>query len=125
MQNTLEDSHFVPGIFYIQQFHSKAVETLCVWAEHIPLVLPKVDFVFIQKKTKKLFRTKEEQGLIKYDDLLSSLKEYFTVKENYMILNQNETTKISKAFNSLPLMGGLEHYGKGIPVEKIANVKEE
>lgn len=71
LQNKLGGNYFVPEIFYIQKFNSRTVEIICVWPEHLPFVLPKVDYVLIQKKVKKLFRTKEEQGLIKYDDLLS------------------------------------------------------
>lgn len=124
LQNKLGDNYFVPRIFYIQKFDSQTAETICVWPQHIPFVLPKVDYVLIQKKIKKLFKTKDEEGLTSYDDLISRLGKYFKNEDSYMILHPNESAKISKEFNDLPLVGSFENYGEAIQVEKIANIKD-
>lgn len=42
-----------------------------------------------------------------------------------MILNRNDSIKISRIFNNLPLIGSFGKYGEGVQIEKIANTREE
>lgn len=125
LQKKLGENYFVPGIFYIKKKDSDVVETICVWPEHIPYVLPKVDFIYIQKNVQKLFKTKKEEGLIKYSDLVSKLGKCFNEEEDYKIIHPYESRKISKKFNDLPLIGNIEQYGEGISVDKIVNTMGE
>lgn len=123
LQTQLGDEYFVPGIFYVKKKDSEDVFTLSVWPEHIPFVLPKVDYILIQKKIKKFFKTKKEDGLIKYDNLTSRLGQFFEEKETYKIMHPENSIKASKIFNDLTLVGSFEDFVEGVTVDKFVNVK--
>ncbi len=125
LQKKLTEEYFVPNIFYMDKNGTENVETLCVWPEHIPYVLPKVDFVLIQKRIKKLFRTKEESGLVKYETIIEKLGEYFENENDYKIIHPKNEKKIKPIFNSLEIFTTIEKYGKRISVNTIVNYKNE
>ncbi|WP_109853444.1 hypothetical protein [Aquimarina sp. AU58] len=125
LQNSLGDSYFVPGIYYVKKKDSNIVNTLAVWPEHIPYTLPKVDYILVQKKIKKLFRTKKEDGLIKYSELVSKLGQFFVDEKDYKVIHPENANKISKLFNELPLIGSFENFGEGIAVDKFVNINDK
>ena len=123
-QDKLGENYLVPGIFYVKKKGSDDVATLSVWPEHIPFVLPKVDYILVQKKIKKLFKTKKEDGLIGYDDLILQIGQFFEEKGKYKIIHPENSIKISKIFNNLKLIGSLKDFGEGVTIDKIVNVKK-
>lgn len=123
LQNQYGNEYFVPKIFYVKKHDSRIVETLCVWPEHIPYILPKVDIVLVQKKIPKLFCSKKEEGLVRYSELIEQLGTYFLQEENYLVLNPNEADKISKTFNRLKVFGSFDTYGEGVSLDKFVNGK--
>ena len=125
LQNKLGEEYFVPGIFYVKPKNENELKTLSVWPEHIPYVLPKVDFIIVQKVKRKLFGKKKEDGIIKYSDLISKLGKYFIEEDSYKIIHPENAYSISKEFNALPLLGSFNDFGVGISVDKIVNVKNE
>lgn len=125
LQEKLTEKYFVPNIFYVNKNGTVNVETLCVWPEHIPFVLPKVDFVLIQKRIRKFFRTKEESGLVRYETIIEKLGEYFENENDYKIVHPKNEKNIKSIFNSLEIYTTIEKYGKGISVDKIVNHKIE
>jgi len=125
LQEKLTEKYFVPNIFYVNKNGTVNVETLCVWPEHIPFVLPKVDFVLIQKRVRKFFRTKEESGLVRYETIIEKLGEYFENENDYKIVHPKNEKNIKSIFNSLEIYTTIEKYGKGISVDKIVNHKIE
>lgn len=125
LQAKLGEEYFVPNIFYINKNGTETIETLSVWPEHIPFVLPKVDFILIQRKLKKLFRTKDESGLVKYETIINKLGEYFEDEDDYKIIHPNNAEKIKSIFNSIEFISSFEKYGNGVSVDKIVNFKDE
>ncbi len=123
LQYQFGESTFVPNIYYIQKKNSSEVETFCIWPQHIPLVLPKVDFILIQKSIKKLFRTKKESGLIPYSDLMAQFEIHFEDQEFFKTISQKEAGKIGRSFNELKLIGSIEDYGELVAIDKIVNVR--
>lgn len=123
LQEKLTQEYFVPNIFYVNKKGTETVETLCVWPEHIPFVLPEVDFVLIQKRIKKFFRTKEESGLVKYKTIIENLGEYFETENDYKIVHPKNEENIKPIFNSLEIFTTIKEYGNGISVDKIVNYK--
>ncbi|WP_124981490.1 hypothetical protein [Nonlabens xiamenensis] len=123
LQSQLGDEYFVPRIYYVKKKDSTEVFTLSVWPEHIPFILPKVDYILIQKKIKKLLKTKKEDGLITYKDLTSRLGQFFEENETYKIMHPENSKKASKIFNDLNLIGSFEDFGEGVTVDKFVNVK--
>ena len=123
LQNQYGNEYFVPKIFYVKKHDSHIVETLCVWPEHIPYILPKVDIVLVQKKISKFFWRKKEEGLVRYSELIELLGEHFVQKEDYLLLAPSGAAKISKTFNRLKFFDSLDTYGEGISVDKFINAK--
>jgi hypothetical protein len=56
LQNRLTDDIFVAGYSMIKSNEDGRLYTLCVWPEHIPILLPPVDYVIINKKIKTLLK---------------------------------------------------------------------
>ena len=125
LQEKYGDGYFVPQIFYLKKHDSRKVETLCVWPEHLPYILPKVDLILIQKRISVLFWNKMEEGLVRYTDLIDRLGNYFLKQEDYMVLTPQEAGKASKSFNRLNLFDTLSGYGESISVDKFVNGKPE
>ncbi|MFT5745288.1 MAG: hypothetical protein ACI9XO_003140 [Paraglaciecola sp.] len=73
MQAETSEEFLVPSIYYLKKGRNKSiVETFCIWSESVPYVLPKVDFVLILK-------TNEESGLIRYENILKTFGQSFSV----------------------------------------------
>ena len=125
LQDHLGEDYFVPRIFYIKGKKSNTVETMCVWPNHIPFVLPKVDYVNIKRTVKKLFRTKEEVGLVRMRDIMEGFGNQFSDEKSYFILHPNEAYQLEKEFNNLPIETTIEKFGGGIEIEKVSNSKSE
>lgn len=53
---------YIPNLLVVKEKATGVLYTVCAWTTHIPLILPKVDLIFIMKKYKKLFSSVEEQG---------------------------------------------------------------
>ena len=77
LQNKLEEDIFVAGILVLENKHDGLLYTVCVWPKHIPVILPKVDYVIIKKAYKKLFKDVEESGLVSYDVIMDKLNSSF------------------------------------------------
>ncbi len=125
LQEEFTEEYFVPNIFYIKRNGTETVETLCIWPEHIPIILPKVDFVLIERKVKKLFRVKKENGLVEYDTIIKELGRFFENKEEYKILHPQNSSKIKSIFNSIEIFSTFEKYGVGVSVDKTVNYKDK
>jgi hypothetical protein len=125
LQSQYGNEYFVPTIFYVKKHNSRLIETLCMWPEHIPYILPKVDIVLIEKKIKTLFWNKNEEGIIRYSELVDQIGNYFIEEENYMIIHPAVSKKISNSFNRLKLFDTFNAYGEGVSVDKFVNTEPE
>lgn len=123
LQNVLGDDYFVPRIFYLKQKNSNTIETMSVWPDNIPYILPEVDYILVQREIKKFFKTINDDGLISYSDLLSQLGQYFKDDKGYKIIHPENANNISKLFNELPLFATLEDFGEVVHVENFVNVQ--
>lgn len=54
LQNNLTEDIFVPGFFVLKSKEDGKLYTACVWPQHIPIILPPVDYVIVQKEYKRL-----------------------------------------------------------------------
>lgn len=122
-QQQYGQNYFVPTIFYIKPEDSREAFTLVVWPEHIPFLLPKVDYVFVNKKIKKFLRTKREDGLVKYDEVLKSLGSYLEDVEDYKVLSPENSAKVAEHFNALPVFSSVPDFGEPMTVDRLVNVE--
>lgn len=122
LQLQLGSNYFVPRIFYIKKFNSNTVETLCSWTQIMPFVLPKVDFIGIQRKTKSFFSSKKENGLVSYKTLMDKFGSSFEKEGLYKIINTKQVNKIKKELNSLSFETTLDSY-ENISIDNFVNTK--
>ncbi len=128
LENLITEDIYIPDLFVIKSHEDNLLYTACAWPTHIPLLLPAVDYVIIQKKYKKLFRTIEESGLVSYDLVMEKLGQHFTDFEfevpNLKILTQTEADKMEKGFNSLKIYKTINEFGSGVAKDSFVNVPQ-
>lgn len=126
LQESMEEDIFVPGFFILKSKNDGILYTACVWPQHIPIILPPVDFVIVQKKYKKLFRTYEESGLVSYQDIIQQFGKVFTPFEYIVpglrVIQQKDADKIEKQFNAIKLQETVEKFGSMVAFELFVNV---
>lgn len=107
LQEYLEEDIFVAGYFLLKNKIDNQIYRVCVWPKHIPIILPPVDFVIVQKEYRKLFKKVEESGLVSISQInnkFGNLFEDFEYKSLKMkVIRQNNADKIEKEFNKLTI----------------------
>jgi hypothetical protein len=129
LQDKLVDDSFVCGYFLLKSKEDGKIYTATTWTQHIPIVIPLVDYVIIQKKYKKLFKTVEESGLVKYSTIMSEFKDNFKPFKHeipdLMTINQIDSDKIADRFNKLEIWKSIKDFGTGIAKGGVVNVKPD
>lgn len=129
LQNSLTEDIFVAGFILLKSNSDSNIYTTCVWPDHIPVILPLVDYIIISRKKKKLFRSVEESGLVAYADVMKELGEYFEYYSsdipNLKILRQEQADLIGTKFNSLKIWKTTKEFGTGVWKDTFVNVKTE
>ncbi len=124
MQEELGEGCYVPNIFYLKNKKTGGVAVACTWTEHIPTVMPEVDYVLLNQAVKGFFSTSYKQGFVSYDTLMDNFGSYFKEHKNgTKIINEDQSAKIGNIFNTLPLDLSSEDF-EGIGLESIKNYKE-
>jgi len=124
LENDIKEDIYIPNPFVLQNNDSKELFTAIAWPQCIPLIMPKVDFVIIQKKYKKLFKNVEESGMIKYQDLLEKFASEFEVYDSenkLLILRQRNADKIKKEFNALLIWKSHKDFGPSVGFDGFVN----
>jgi hypothetical protein len=127
LQENLEEDIFVPGYFLLKNKIDNQIYRVCVWPKHIPIILPPIDFVIVQKEYRKLFKKVEESGLVPIEQINEKFGNYF---ENFdyknlkmRVINQQNADKIEKEFNKLILESQVKDFGESISFDSFVNVK--
>ncbi len=126
LQTILGDNIFVTGFFVLKNKEDGKLYTACVWPQHIPIILPQVDYLIVQKKYSKLFKKFEASGVIPYKSIINEFKNYFETFEyivpNLKLLKPANANKIEKQFNALKLGKAVPDFGTIIPLDRFVNV---
>jgi hypothetical protein len=124
-QERLGGEYFVAGVFFLGLTDERKAITLTTWTQHIPCVIPPVDYVAINRKRKKLLRTVDETGVVSYKTLMSSLGRYFEDFEQNgcKIIHPNNSEKAADAFSSLPFEIEVSELGKQIDLDHLTNAE--
>jgi uncharacterized protein YtpQ (UPF0354 family) len=129
IQSSLKEDVFVSGILFLESFQDGKIYTVTTWTNHIPVVLPPVDFVIVNKKYDRIFKTIEESGLIPYEEIMekfgSFFKDFNHEIPNLKIIHQYESDCIRKEFNRLKIWKTANEFGKLIEKDGFVNVKPE
>lgn len=127
LQESLTEDIFVPGYFVLNNKEDEQLYTACVWPKHISIILPPVNYLIVQKKYKKLFKTVEESGLVSYDTIISQFGDYFEDFDysvpDLKVIRQSNADKIEKKFNALKLGKTVTDFGSGVAFDSFVNVK--
>jgi len=124
MQARLGDDYFVSGALFIAPEDGRKAATLTTWTQHIPCVLPPVDYVAINRTRKKLFRTVKETGIVSYETLMSSMGRLFENYENKgKIIHPDNAERAGDVFTSLPFEYELSQLGKQIDLDRLTNAE--
>jgi hypothetical protein len=125
IQNSLNEDIFVAGILVLENEADGNLYTVCVWPQHIPVILPKVDYVVIKKVYKTLFKNVDESGLVSYDTIMNRLSASFENFEydvpDLKVLRQGNADKIKKQFNNLKIECEAKDFGKMIGMDQFVN----
>ncbi|MGX9987603.1 hypothetical protein [Soonwooa purpurea] len=127
LQENLQEDIFVPGYFLLKSKIDNQIYRVCVWPKHIPIILPPVDFVIVQKEYWKLFKKVEESGLVSIKQINEKFGNYF---ENFeyenlklRVIKQQNADKIVKEFNKLIIESQVKDFGESISFDSFVNVK--
>jgi hypothetical protein len=127
LQNSLTEDIFVPGFFVLKSKQDGELYTACIWPMHIPIILPPVDYLIVQKEYKKLFKKIEESGLVAYNTILNQFGSYFEDFEyevpNLKVLRQTNADKLKRKFNDIQLGYNVIDFGEGVNKDDFVNVR--
>lgn len=127
LQDQLADDIFVAGYILLKNIDDGKIYRVCVWPNHIPVIIPPVDFVIIQKNYKKFFRNIEESGLVSMQQIESVLGNYFEdfacEIPNLKVIYQENADKMEKEFNDLKIQFQVNDFGYLVQFDRMVNAK--
>lgn len=127
LQENLEEDIFVPGYFLLKNKIDNQIYRVCVWPKHIPIILPPVDFVIVQKEYRKLFKKVEESGLVSIKQINEKIGNYFEDFEyknlRMRFIKQQNADIIKKEFNKLIIESQTKDFGESVSFDSFVNVK--
>jgi hypothetical protein len=124
LQEQLGQGYFVPKIFLFKTKADNRTVTITSWTQHIPCILPPVDYVFLVRTHKTLLKSFQDQVIISMASLMKSLGTYF---EDYpikgcKIIHPANSTKAKKPFNAMQAEEPAG-FAERIPIENVYNAK--
>jgi len=127
LQDNLNEDIFVAGYILLKNINDEKIYRVCVWPNHIPVIIPPVDFIIIQKNYKKFFRNVEESGLVSIQQIEYKLGKYFQDFEceipNLRVVYQENADKMQKEFNDLKIESQVNEFGNLIQFDRLVNAK--
>lgn len=121
-QESLGEEYFIPKIIVLQTLTDKRIITMSVWPEHLPILVPQVDYFLIVKKYKKLFKEVEETGLISANNFQTQFGKFINNSESGQIIIPTDANSLEKLFNAIKFDGMLSGFAEKLPFEKMVNV---
>lgn len=100
LESNLNEDIFVPSIFLMAGPDNQII-TMTAWPLGIPQLFPVCDFVFIERKEKRMFGERKESGLIPYGELMQTIS---PLLENYKDAAEIRYLPNSKKEDVVPLI---------------------
>lgn len=127
LQDNLNEDIFVAGYILLKNINDGKIYRVCVWPNHIPVIIPPVDFIIILKNSKKFFRNVEERGLVSIQQIEYKIGKYFQDFEceipNLRVVYQENADKMRKEFNDLKIESQVNDFGNLIQFDRLVNAK--
>lgn len=128
IEDNLAKDTYVANCLVVKKTADNKLYTACSWPDHIPIILPPVDYVVIKRKVRKLFKTVEESGFVRFDIMMKNLGHFFNAFDHsvpgLLALTQAQADKMEKAFNALPIESCVSDFGTIVSVDKFVNVTQ-
>lgn len=127
LQEKLGEQYFVPKIFFFKTKQDNKPFTLCIWTEHIPVILPTTDYILLTRHYKKFFRTIKDTVLISRNTLLDNFGSDFETFNfpDCKIIHQDKADKIKDKFNSIQGNKDFEKFAERLGMESLYNAKTD
>ena len=129
IEAALTEDIYVSGVVVVENKKDGQLYTIGFWPNHIPIILPRVDYVMIKQSYKKLFKMKEESGPVRYDAIMNKLGTYFEDFESEVpglkVLRQHGADMIKNKFNALRVEGTVGGFGTRISLDSFVNIRPE
>ncbi len=122
LQQKLSDEYFVPKIFFFKEKNNKPF-TLTIWTEHIPIILPTVDYILLTRRYKKYFKTIKDTVLVSRSTFLNAFGGYFEKFDfrDCKIIHKDNANQIKNIFNSIRTEKELGDFADRLSVENLYN----
>lgn len=127
IQKELGEQYFVPKIFFFKIKETNEVITISSWTEHIPALIPPVDYILLTRKYKRFFRTVTDNILVSRDTIMKNFQYYFDEFDfkDCKIIHPDNAFKIKDGFNSLKSEQTLADFAERVPIENLYNAKPD
>lgn len=122
LQADLGDEYFIPKIFILQTIVEKRIITFCVWPNHLPIIVPKVDYFFISRAREENTEIIEESGLISSQTFRKNFASYVSDFGMNKIIYSADAERLASVFNKIEFEHQFNGFAEKLPFEKIVNV---
>ena len=102
-EQQLGEPYLVPQIHFINHIPTNKIYSVITWADGIPVLIPKCDFILILKPKKKFLLKKHQASLIPYTELVNHFKDLASIFEHDCVYLSSENHEaIYTRFMELP-----------------------
>jgi hypothetical protein len=122
LQAVLGDEYFIPKVFVLQTLIDKRIITFCVWPNHLPIIVPKVDYFFLGREYEEDSKVIEESGLISWKTFRKNFESYISSFDTRKIIYPKDAEELADSFNTVEFEHQLKEFADRLPFEKMVNV---
>ena len=126
IEDAVTEDIFVPSVMVLRG-PTKKLFTLLLWPNGIAQFFPPCDYVYVQREKKRLFKTKDERGLVPYRSVLETIEplldeyEFHDLHIKYLSPDKAaEAEPLVQTLNLEPI--DLSQYGQ-VPSDKFHDVE--
>lgn len=129
MEEELTEDIFIPNIIILENKQDGQLYTVCVWPEHVSIMLPKVDYLIIKQVYRSFFKEVEKAGMISYNTIIEKVGSAFEDVEYYgnilKVLKPGNAQAITKQYNNLKIISSVADFGSRVGLDGFVNSKPE
>lgn len=117
LEESIVEDIYVPNCYIVKRFEDNKIYTLISWPDHIPIVLPKVDYIIVARGN--------EAGIVSYETIIKefgdSLEKFRYNGEDLLLLRQNNADLLDSKWNNLKLGPAFKQFAEGIGWDTFVN----
>lgn len=106
IEEAVTEDIFVPSLLILMS-PEKQLFTMMLWPQGIAQFFPPCDYVYVQRERKRLFKKKEETGLVPYQSVIDAIEPLLDDYENgdfqIRYLGPDKTARVARLIQTLRL----------------------